>query len=66
MLNIEESAEPMHGVIEGLENRIFGKEPLEAQAVCAERLSSRFRRAPREARWFLMGGAIWRANSRKC
>ena len=34
MLNIEESAEPMHGVIEGLENRIFGKERLEAQAVC--------------------------------
>jgi hypothetical protein len=33
VLNIEESAAPIHGVIEGLESRIFGKEPLEVQAV---------------------------------
>ena len=38
VLNIEESAEPMHGVIERLESRIFGKEPLEAQAVSSREL----------------------------
>ena len=49
MLNIEESAEPMHGVIEGLESRIFGKEALEAQAVSSREVVLSFSQGPQRA-----------------
>ena len=56
----------MHGVIEGLESRVFGKEHLKAQAVSKGEVVLSFRRAAREQRWFLIEGAICRASSRKC
>ena len=49
MFNVQEGAQPMHGLIEGLESRVFGKEGLEAQAISGREVVLSFAQSPQEA-----------------
>ena len=56
MLNVQEGAQSMHGLIEGLESRVFGKEGLEAQAIGGREVVLSFAQSPQEAAVVLDGG----------
>ena len=66
MLEVEEGAEAVHSVIEGLESRVFGKEGFEAQRVGGRKVVLSFAQGSQRAAMVLDWRGDLAASSRKC